>query len=409
MRTSRCSLGLLCVLLLASCNLKVNTAAPPEFPPVLSSGISYTNYIVPAVPWSIHVARLSRSNHDLEIHCTHARGRALGLSTLSEQIRSFNPECGTPVAAVNGDFYVREKTYAGDPRGLQVLEGELISAPVGGVSLWIDPAGAPHASTVVSRLKVTWPNGATTSFGLNEERRKGQNIVLYTPALGRSTHTTDGIELILEQDGEGPGLPLRIGALYTTRVREVRQAANTPLATNTLVLSIAPGEMQTLPTVETGAVLKLSTQTSPGLEGVKTAISGGPLLVHEGRRQRWGNPPGDGPLGYAVRSMTERHPRTAVGWDEKNFYLIEVDGRQKISVGMTLNELADFMISMGCKEAVNFDGGGSAMFWCNGRIVNSPCDKREREIANALVVVKKTQTQAEAGALGPQPATKLAP
>jgi hypothetical protein len=47
------------------------------------------------------------------------------------------------------------------------------------------------------------------------------------------------------------------------------------------------------------------------------------------------------------------------------------------------------MIGLGCKEAVNFDGGGSSMFWCNGRIVNSPCDKREREIANALIVLRK--------------------
>ena len=88
--------------------------------------------------------------------------------------------------------------------------------------------------------------------------------------------------------------------------------------------------------------------------------------------------------------MKERHPRTAVGWDDRFYYLVEVDGRQKnLSVGMTLNELADFMIGLGCKEVMNFDGGGSAMIWFDGRIVNSPCDKREREVANALLVLKK--------------------
>jgi exopolysaccharide biosynthesis protein len=168
-----------------------------------------------------------------------------------------------------------------------------------------------------------------------------------------------------------------------------------------MVLAIAPALLSTVLPVQAGAVLKFSTETFPDLRGITTAISGGPLLVHEGRRQSWSTPTSDGPLPYAVRSMGERHPRTALAWDDHYVYLIEVDGRQKkLSVGMTLNELADFIIGMGGKEAVNFDGGGSAMFWCNGRIVNSPCDKREREVANALVVLRKP---------APHQATAIAP
>jgi len=76
---------------------------------------------------------------------------------------------------------------------------------------------------------------------------------------------------------------------------------------------------------------------------------------------------------------------------------VEVDGRQnKLSVGMTLKEVADFMIGLGCKEVLNFDGGGSALIWCNGRIVNSPCERPERHIANALVLVRKPGEQSRA-------------
>jgi len=265
----------------------------------------------------------------------------------------------------------------------------VISAPIGGVSFWIDAEGQPHAANVASLFKVTWPNGASSPIGLNEARTSNI-IVLYTPSLGRSTHTTNGTELVLEKQGEGPWLPLRVGTTYTARVREVNKTANSPLSADVMVLSIQPVLLDNLPAVEPGAVLKISTGTAPDLAGVKTAISGGPLLVHGGRRQSWATPSGNGSLPYAFRSMTERHPRTAVGWNEHDFYLLEVDGRQpKLSVGMTLNELADFMIDMGCKEAVNFDGGGSAMFWCNGRIMNSPCDKQERPVANALLVVRK--------------------
>ena len=90
--------------------------------------------------------------------------------------------------------------------------------------------------------------------------------------------------------------------------------------------------------------------------------------------------------------MRERHPRAAIGWNDRYFFLVEVDGRQKsLSVGMTLDELSKFLINLGCEEAMNFDGGGSATLWFDGQVRNSPCDRMEREIANGLVVVRRKQ------------------
>ena len=93
--------------------------------------------------------------------------------------------------------------------------------------------------------------------------------------------------------------------------------------------------------------------------------------------------------------QVERHPRAAIGWNQNDFFLVEVDGRQRsLSVGMTLEELADFMVDLGCQEALNLDGGGSATLWYNGEVRNSPCDRAEREIANCLVVVKRNGVSA---------------
>ena len=70
-------------------------------------------------------------------------------------------------------------------------------------------------------------------------------------------------------------------------------------------------------------------------------------------------------------------------------FLVVVDGRQpEFSVGMTLAELADYMVKLGCTEAMNFDGGSSAVMWHDGKIVNQPC-QGEREIANSLLVIRK--------------------
>ncbi len=80
----------------------------------------------------------------------------------------------------------------------------------------------------------------------------------------------------------------------------------------------------------------------------------------------------------------------AIGWNEKYLFLVEVDGRQKrLSVGMTLEDLAKFLVKLGCNDAMNFDGGGSATLWFDGQVRNSPCDRMEREIANCLVIVRK--------------------
>ena len=355
------------------------------------SGASYQHEKKSEGPWSIHVVKFDRAQRDLELRTTIAREMGFGLSTLPEQIRALPPEAGLPLAALNGDFYVVEPKhpYLGDPRGLQILDGELISAPSDQASFWIDPKGNPQATNVVSQLKVTWPDGSTMPIGLNEQRANGA-AVLYTPRIGQSTRTRDGRELILEQAGEGPWLPLQAGREYTARVREARGQGNSPLTKGVLVLSLSPGVLTNAlaaAQVEAGAVLRISTAMAPDLAGVKTAIGAGYVLVRNGQRQTLDIPKSDA---YKYRSVGERHPRSAIGVSAQHIYLVEVDGRQpELSVGMTLAELGDYMQKLGCDLAVSLDGGASATLWFDGKVRNSPSDGAERPIANGLVVVRK--------------------
>jgi exopolysaccharide biosynthesis protein len=379
-----CAAGVLC-----SCR-KASVEQP--WPEVLA-GVGLTNHVVPEKSWEVFAVRIPRSS-DFEIHSTHANGAAVGLTTLTEQLRTLSANAGKPVAAVNGDFYQRDRAYAGDPRGLQIVEGKLISAPSGTSSFWVDAAGAPHIGRVESQFNITWPNGATTSFGLNEDRTNASAAVLFTPAIGASTKTANGAEIVLERDGDSAWLPLRIGEMITARVREVRSSGDTSVSSNTLVLSLGADLAKTVPTISNGAALKISTTTSPDLRGARTALSGGPLLVRGGKALKI-DPTGlFDPKSYSARSMTEEHPRSAIGWNEKYFFLVEVDGRRKTAVGMTLEQLAAYMVKLGCTEAMNLDGGGSATLWCNGAVVNKPADGKERPIANALVVTRRTNTTA---------------
>jgi hypothetical protein len=358
-----------------------------EFAP----GIAYTNYRYADVPWSIYVVRMNRADPSLGIRAPHAAGGVGGVSRVSDQMAALRQTGVEPLAGVNGDFYARDRSaYAGDPRGLQIVDGDLISAPIGGVAFWIDADGGLHLTNVVSEFKVTWPDGQSLPFGLNQART--DDAVLYTPAMGVSTATRGGMEVVLEAADKGQWLPLPVGETLTARVREVRPTGNTRLAPDIMVLSLPPALAGRVQNLAAGGQLKLSTATTPVLRGAISAISGGPVLVRNGVAQRIQIPRGTGGVPYEFRSMVERHPRAAIGWNDRHFFLMQVDGRQRdLSMGMTLEELGKFALKqLRVTDAMNLDGGVSATLWANGRVRNSPADHgQEKDLANSVAIVRQ--------------------
>lgn len=378
-----------CVVLLAGCGESSQAGPGPAPVGEFAPGVTYTNEHIAKGPWSIHVVRARRDSGEFGFVSVHAKRSALGLSTLSQQVRSVPAALGLPVAAVNGDFYQRDRAYAGDPRGLQIVDGELISAPVGGVAFWIDGAGQPHATNIQPQLEVSWAPGASQSIGLNEDRQPTE-AVLYTPSIGASTRTSGGREWVLKPADTNAPIA-RLGHSGPMMVAEVKDGGNSPVQPGTWVLSAGQGVVRKNPglaAVGVGARLEVRLGSVPDLAGATQAISGGPVLVRGGKALKIVPPRSDS---YEFSSMVERHPRSAVGWSRTHFILVEVDGRQHgLSVGMTLEELGATLQRWGAEEGINLDGGGSATFWCNGAIQNSPCDGGERAIANSLVLVRKS-------------------
>jgi hypothetical protein len=367
-------------------SLVVRVQAEPAVSPAEQKpsphGYAYIHDEVREVPWSVHIFRFERSRHDLFIGNTLGNKDAIGMRTVSEQMKSLPPEAGIPLAAINGDFYNNDRYYPGDPRDLQIHQGELVSAPSGHACFWVNPAGEPQSTNVTSSFRVVWPNGSTTPFGLNEAREKDA-AVLYTAVNGPSTRTRGGRELILEPTGKGPLLPLRVGQTLQAKVREVREDGDSPLTKDTVVLSLGYKLASRMPAIAPGTTITLITETVPSLAGVNTAVGGGPTLVRDGKTMEWS--------GFLMR-----HPRTAIGWNKEHIFLVEVDGRQSgLSVGMTLPEIAAYMLKLGCEQAMNLDGGGSATMWVCGNVMNSPSEGQERPGANTLVVFHRAE-QAQA-------------
>lgn len=102
---------------------------------------------------------------------------------------------------------------------------------------------------------------------------------------------------------------------------------------------------------------------------LKDSIGGSPTLVIDGKINI-------DRTGMSGGIITSRQPRSAIGMNDKYFYMVTVDGRRPSSGlrGMTINELANLMKDLKVDNAMNLDGGGSTMSMAGSRIINSPSE-----------------------------------
>lgn len=323
-------------------------------------------------PWALHVVRASRQQTNLALLPSLAFGQRIGLNTLSAQARLVPRALGQAVAAINGDFYQTEhETVPGDPRGLFIRQGELVSAPIERDCFWIATNGQPRTGTIRSRFRLELPGGQGLPFGLNESDETG-TAVLYTRAMDPDRLPDPRSLLVLRPAEATNGLPLQAGRRVAFRVD---RTAVRGIPSDALLAALPRSAAASLPA---GATVWVDTATEPSLAGVQTALGGGPALVRQGKVTD----------ARAAKSR-ERHPRSAFGWNNAHYFLVVVDGRQPgYSDGMTLPELAAYLVDLGCLEAINLDGGGSTELILNGRILNRPCYGHERATATGLMVVR---------------------
>ncbi|MEN8904383.1 MAG: phosphodiester glycosidase family protein [Clostridiales bacterium] len=127
----------------------------------------------------------------------------------------------------------------------------------------------------------------------------------------------------------------------------------------------------------------LDVKTSVDWKTLKSSITGGSAIIINGNT----------PKVYSHdASNASRNPRTTIGIDKsgKNIFFVTVDGRQKTSIGMSMFELSDYLLSIGCYNAINLDGGGSTSIVARKEgdfdvsNINSPSDGNLRNIASGI-------------------------
>lgn len=105
--------------------------------------------------------------------------------------------------------------------------------------------------------------------------------------------------------------------------------------------------------------------------------------------------------------LEERHARTAICIKDPTHWIFVASSHTKapyrqytheIVEGLTIKELSDFLLSLGCFDAINLDGGGSTTLVYQNKIMNSPAGDmddivhlfHERQVHDAILVLPRS-------------------
>jgi hypothetical protein len=222
-------------------------------------------------------------------------------------------------------------------------------------------------------LPTSRPNAVLTCTDSSE-------LVLLSPAYGARPPREGGVEAVL-RDGTvvavcapGSGPVPRDGLLLTGTGDAARFLRNAALPRSRAEIRLT--------LTSAGRPLELAAQT--------LVVGAGPRLLRAGRvavtARTEGFAPPQAPAFYGS-FVSDRNPRTLAGVRaDGKLLLVTVDGRRPgWSTGMTLTEAARLMRSLGARDALNLDGGGSTTMTVRGEVVNRPSDPGgERRVSNGV-------------------------
>ena len=125
----------------------------------------------------------------------------------------------------------------------------------------------------------------------------------------------------------------------------------------------------------TGIPVTLARRGELAAEPTGDLLQAGPLLVEDGVPCVDGDAEGfsAGQRQFDSDITAGRYPRAALALTaNRRMLAVACDGRADDEAGLTLGELAEALVALGARVALNLDGGGSTSLVCGGRLRNVP-------------------------------------
>ncbi len=283
-----------------------------------------------------------------------------------DTVENLAKEDSTVVAAMNADFFSATGGGKGFSLGIEIKDGKMLQSPIYPDTMatiftqdnkvlmdYVDFKIVAVTSTGDTR-EVRHMNKETTYFG---------DILMYTADYNNGMSPAPGGDVVEVVVSAGKILEFR------------RNLPSVAIPEDGCVLVVSEGmNMFLTSNFQVGDTIWFDYQITPELHTTPTAFGGGAMLVSQGKK-----------VDEYSHAVSGRHPRSAIGVDKEGttLYLVAVDGRQENSRGMTMEELSDLMLSLGCDYAVNLDGGGSTNMQASTveesgmHTVNSPTENRK--------------------------------
>lgn len=287
------------------------------------------------------------------------------------------------IGGTNGDYYVMA-TY--QPIGMVITDGVLHSSDGGLWSVGFRNDGTAMIGKPGTAATVTIGNTAYRVFGINKEISTG-DFYLYTDTYSyttKSTVPTVNVVLSYPEDYQ-----LRLNTEVELTVEEIIEVkSELYMREGKFILSLTQDSdawrMAGMKSLAVGDKIKLSVTADEAWNDIEYAVGSLYKLIENGEI-----------LSGVTDDKTS--PRTAVGIrDDGSMVFFTVDGRQPgYSTGLTVPEVAERLLELGCTEACLLDGGGSTNLHVqyigdeDASQVNRPSNGSERSVTNYIMLAAK--------------------
>ncbi len=328
-----------------------------------------------------NVIRIDLTNEELELKVMTSPNGTSRLST----VKSMAEEHNTKVA-VNADFFNMQSGET-NMLGMVYQDGKLISTP----------STDNFVSFVINEENEVLFDYFTftgTLYAENTSLTEEASCELYQ--INKVPVTTGGITMITDAWGETVTVPEYTYAMICSPYDE-NEYEMTAFSWGGEAVAIPEGGAVFIANYSVNAflnsnfalgdIIRVETSISPDVDAIKDASGGNTLIVK------------DGEICEFTSNITGKAQRTAMGLSPsgKTLVLVTIDGRMEDCAGFTQTDLAEFMIALGCGEAINLDGGGSTTLVAPDRYSGNQTIKNtvssQRKVSTAFGVI----SHAEAG------------
>ena len=282
------------------------------------------------------------------------------------------------IAGMNGDYYVVANN---EPLGIVVQNGELWSSDADHWAIGFTKDGNAIFGKPDLSISANIGGQDFTFDSVNKTRLAG-GAAIYTDDYSSSTKNVgDGTDVICSISA-----PLSVNCEVQLTVEEIDTEGG--------AVSIPAGK----------AIISVSSDATDELKAAIDGLEvGSTVTVKISSPDEWAN------VTYALGSLyklvtngevesglpNEIAPRSAVGKKaDGSLVFYTIDGRRSgYSVGVTITQLAQRMLELGCVEASIMDGGGSTSLNAiyigdsSASQINSPSDGTQRSVSNYIMLV----------------------